>query len=130
MVRIYIVEDNESVQDLYVLFLSRMGHEIIGQAYNGIEGLVDLYFNHRRNPPDLLILDYTMPVKNGLELLQDLQKLNYIKNTKVLFITGVTEQKSLALEMGVSKYIQKPFNYEILNQSINELAFEETTIRT
>ncbi len=129
MVRVYIVEDNRLVQDLYVMYLSKMGHEIIGQSYNGIEALVDLYLNHRKNPPDLIILDYLMPGKNGLELLHDLQKLNYIKNTKVMLITGVTEQKSSALEMGVSKFLQKPFDYEILSQSIKELAFEETTIR-
>lgn len=129
MVRVYIVEDDRLVQDLYLMYLSRMGHEIIGQSFNGIEALVDLFFNHKENPPDLIILDYTMPGKNGLELLRDLQKLNYVKNIKVLFITGYAHLQNPALEMGVSKFVQKPFDYEILSQSIKELAFEETTIR-
>ncbi|MCG3222316.1 MAG: response regulator, partial [Candidatus Heimdallarchaeota archaeon] len=73
MVRVYVIEDDKVLQELYVMYLSRMGHEIIGQSYNGIEALVDLYFNFRENPPDIIILDYTMPGKNGLELLHDLQ---------------------------------------------------------
>ncbi|MCE7749548.1 MAG: response regulator [Candidatus Heimdallarchaeota archaeon] len=129
MVRVYVIEDDRLVQDLYVMYLSRMGHEIIGQSYNGIEALVDLYLNHRENPPDIIILDYTMPGKNGLELLHDLQELNYVKNIKVLFITGFAHLRHPALELGVSKFVQKPFDYEILSQSIKELAFEETTIR-
>ncbi len=129
MVRVYIVEDDRIVQDLYVMYLTRMGHEILGQSYNGLEALVDLYLNHRENPPDLIILDYTMPGKNGLELLQDLQELNYVKNIKVLFITGFAHLQHPALEMGASKFVQKPFDYEIFSQSIKELAFEETTIR-
>ena len=36
MVRVYVIEDDRLVQDLYVMYLSRMGHEIIGQSYNGI----------------------------------------------------------------------------------------------
>lgn len=129
MVRVYVIEDDRLVQDLYVMYLSRMGHEIIGQSYNGIEALVDLYLNHRENPPDIIILDYTMPGKNGLELLHDLQELNYVKNIKILFITGFAHLQHPALEMGVSKFVQKPFDYEILSQSIKELVFEETTIR-
>ena len=129
MVRVYVIEDDRLVQDLYVMYLTRMGHEIIGQSYNGIEALVDLYLNHRENPPDLIILDYTMPGKNGLELLHDLQELNYVKNIKVLLITGFAHLQHPALEMGVSKFIQKPFDYEILSQSIKELVFEETAIR-
>ncbi|MHA1219678.1 MAG: response regulator, partial [Candidatus Heimdallarchaeaceae archaeon] len=95
----------------------------------GIEALVDLFLNHRENPPDLIILDHNMPGKNGLELLQDLQELNYVNNIKVLFITGFAHLQHPALEMGVSKFVQKPFDYEVLSQSIKELAFEETTIR-
>ena len=127
MVRVYIIEDEKLLQDLYVMYLSRMGHEIIGQSYNGLDALVDLYLNHRMNPPDLIILDYKMPGKNGLELLHDLQELDYIKNTKVLFITGLTNLRFEALKMGVSKFVQKPFNYELLNQSIKEIIFEKTT---
>ena len=111
MVSVYIVENEKIVQDLYVMYLSRMGHEILGQSYNGIEALVDLYLNHRENPPDLIILDYTIPGKNGLDLLHDLQKLNYVKNIKVLFITGYAHLQNPALEMGVSKFVQKPFDY-------------------
>lgn len=125
MVRVYVIEDDKVLQELYVMYLSRMGHEIIGQSYNGIEALVDLYFNFRENPPDIIILDYTMPGKNGLELLHDLQELDYVKKTKVLFITGFANLQYPALEMGVSKFVQKPFDFNTLSQSIEELSIED-----
>lgn len=125
MARVYVIEDDRVLQELYVMYLSRMGHEIIGQSYDGVEALVDLYFNYKENPPDIIILDYSMPGKNGLEVIHDLQKLDYVKNTKVLFITGFAHLQSQALELGVSMFVQKPFNYEILNQSIEELSIKE-----
>ena len=128
MARIYVIEDDRVLQELYAMYLSRMGHEIIGQSYNGIEALVDLYFNHRENPPDIIILDYTMPGKNGLELFHDLQKLDYVKQTKVLFVTGFAHLQFPAREMGISGFVQKPFDYEILRQSIMELSIDESIL--
>ncbi len=127
MARVYIVEDERTLQDLYTMYLSKMGHEIIGQSYNGTEALVDLYINHKTNPPDLIILDYMLPGQNGLELLRDLQHINYTLKTKILFITGTSHLQFLASKMGVSKFIQKPFNFEVLNKSIKELGFEKTS---
>ncbi|NPD89321.1 MAG: response regulator [Asgard group archaeon] len=129
MSRVYVIEDDRALQQLYAMYLSRMGHEIIGQSYNGVEAIIDLYFNYRENPPDIIILDYTMPGKNGLEVFHDLQKLDYVKNTKVLFITGFANLQIQALELGVSMFIQKPFNYELLNQSIEELSLEDKYIQ-
>lgn len=121
MVRIYLVEDNKALQQLYQLYLSKMGHKIIGQSSDGIEALIDLYFNHRNNPPDILILDYKLPGKNGLELLEDLHKLNAIQQTKILFITGTDNLQLQAFKLGISKYIVKPLSFNILNQTINEI---------
>ncbi len=121
MVRIYLVEDDEVLQQLYQLYLSKMGHRIVGQSTNGIEALIDLYFNHRNNPPDILILDYKLPGKNGLELLEDLHKLDAIKQTKILFVTGMDNLQLQAFKLGVSKYIQKPLSFNILNQTISEI---------
>ena len=125
MVRVYVVEDDRALQELYCMYLTRMGHEIIGQSFDGVEAIIDLYFNHRENPPDIIILDYTMPGKNGLQVFSDLLKLKYIKNTKVLFITGFGNIQSKALDLGVSKFVQKPFDFNILNKSIEELSLKD-----
>jgi len=121
MADIYIVEDDKNLQELYVMFLSKMGHKIVGQSFNGEEALVDLYFNFEKNRPDILILDYHMPVKNGLELLEDLYDLNWINETKILFISSAIQFEINAYGRGIDKYVMKPFKFSSLGYVINEI---------
>ena len=121
MVKIYIVEDNEELQKLYVLNLTNNGHTIIGQSYNGEEALIDLYFNYGTNTPDILILDYNIPGKNGLELFNDLNNLGLLTNTSTLLISANKDLETQALEIGITRYINKPFYFKKLNEIISEL---------
>ncbi|MBY8999633.1 MAG: response regulator [Candidatus Heimdallarchaeota archaeon] len=120
MVDIYIVEDDENLQELYTLFLTKMGHRIVGQSFNGEEALIDLYFNFSNNRPDILILDYHMPIKNGLELLEDLTKLEWINKTKILFISATNPAEINSYQIPITKHVSKPFKFGSLSQLINE----------
>ncbi|MHA1417819.1 MAG: response regulator [Candidatus Heimdallarchaeaceae archaeon] len=121
MADIYIVEDDENLQELYTLFLTKMGHRIVGQSFNGEEALIDLYFNFKDSRPDILILDYHMPVKNGLELLEDLHELEWINKTKVLFITAADPEVIKSFQRPITKHVSKPFKFGCLKQLINEV---------
>ena len=118
---IYIVEDDESLQELYTMFLTKMGHRIVGQSFNGEDALVDLYFNFEGRRPDILIIDYHMPVKNGLELLEDLNDLDWINKTKILFISSASQSEINSQDRGIAKYVTKPFKFTNLGYVINEL---------
>ena len=121
MARVYIVEDDKDLQVLYKLYLSKMGHEIVGISYDGEEALIDLFCNYSANPPDIIILDHNMPNKTGLELLEDLQDLNYNQKTKILLITAESNLQHQASELGVSKYIMKPLKLRNLDKMIREV---------
>jgi len=121
VVNIYIVEDDENLQELYTLFLTKMGHRIVGQSFNGEDALIDLYCNFNNNKPDLLILDYNMPLKNGLELLEDLTELEWINKTKILFISATNPAEINNFQIPITKYITKPFRFGSLKQLISEV---------
>ncbi len=121
MADIYIVEDDENLQELYIMYLTKMGHRIVGQSFNGEEALIDLYFNFKDKKPDILILDYHMPMKNGLELLEDLYDLDWINRTKIIFISSTSQSEINAYEKGISKYVTKPFRFSSLGYVINEV---------
>ncbi len=126
MAKVYIVEDDDDLQEIYKMFLSRMGHEIIGQVADGDEALIDLYFNHKELPPDILIMDNNLTGKTGLNLLEDLKKLKSLNKTQVLFITGSSEIRYDALNLGVSRFIQKPFNFNLLGRIITDVMRENS----
>jgi DNA-binding response OmpR family regulator len=123
--RIYIVEDDENLQQLYKMFLSMDGHEIVGQTQNGYEAFVDLYFNYQENPPEILILDYKLPGKDGLEVLDDLMKLRKLDSTLVLFITGDQEVELDALRKGAARFVPKPCDFRQLGDIVREILYKQ-----
>ena len=66
--------------------------------------------------PDCVLLDWNMPVMNGLEFLQQLRAEYGPDNPTVVFCTTETEMSAieLAISNGAQEYIMKPFDEEIL----------------
>ncbi len=66
--------------------------------------------------PDAVILDWSMPVMNGLAFLEKMRRLNGGKHPKVIFCTIESSPKSMrrALDAGADEYIVKPFDNAII----------------
>ena len=69
-----------------------------------------------QTPPDLIVLDYNMPVMNGLEMLVALRADPQLKRTKVIMLTANSNPETVAAvgRLGVRDYITKPFEAETL----------------
>ena len=117
--RILIAEDEPGTNETYRLLLDDEGHEVTVTS-NGEECL-QIY---RRNVEafDLLILDYRMPVKDGGIVLQEVLKTN--PNQKVLIASAYSKTllRRLNLDVGNVKVLQKPFEPELLLDTVNELS--------
>jgi DNA-binding NarL/FixJ family response regulator len=62
-VRIVLIDDNRGVRETVAEMLTRSGHEIIGEADNGVAG-VQLALDER---PNLVVTDWRMPEVDGIE---------------------------------------------------------------
>ena len=117
--RILIAEDEPGTNETYRLLLDDEGHEVTVTS-NGEECL-QIY---RRNVEafDLLILDYRMPVKDGGIVLQEVLKTN--PNQKVLIASAYSKTllRRLNLDVDNVKVLQKPFEPELLLDTVNELS--------
>jgi CheY-like chemotaxis protein len=82
------------------------------EAENGVEGLA-LAAKER---PDLIVLDITMPVMNGIEMLGKLKSEGELKNIPVIMLTAESGKDNVLqiVKMGVKDYIVKPFKGEQL----------------
>jgi CheY-like chemotaxis protein len=76
-------------------------------AENGSEGLAVA----NREKPDLIVLDITMPVMNGIEMLGKLKEEPALKDIPVIMLTAESGKDNVMqiLKMGVSDYMVKPF---------------------
>ncbi|HUQ41538.1 MAG TPA: response regulator [Candidatus Limnocylindrales bacterium] len=73
--------------------------------------------------PDLLVLDVGLPEMSGLELLDEVQKVDELKNVPVMFETAVAnDHKSDFKARGVDAVVEKPFNIDELMRYVHKLA--------
>ncbi len=73
--------------------------------------------------PDLIMLDIMMPNKNGIDTCREIRKIPEFKDTMVLFLTALNDEKSEidGLNMGADDYIAKPIKPKLLVSRINAL---------
>ncbi len=120
MKRCLVVDDSPTVRKILCRIVSSMPFEV-QEAGDGREALERC----REAMPDVILLDWNMPVMDGLEFLQKLRQLDQGDRPIVIFCTTVNEveQISRALEAGADEYIMKPFDEQLLR-----IKFEQTGV--
>lgn len=123
--RILIVDDDEDIRNLMVLYLLDLGVEsvCVDCAIKGLEVLRD------QAPFDLIISDVIMPEMNGVEFIQHLA--GFYADTKIIICSSGGPSQSnemsanflmdLALERGASKALKKPFSKDDLIDVVTSL---------
>jgi two-component system chemotaxis response regulator CheY len=111
---VFVVDDEVFIQDLYLNLLALAGHRVVDSAFNGQEA-VDK-FKALAHPPDLVIMDHRMPVKNGVEATKEIRTID--PGVKVLFISADATAQARAVEAGALEFLEKPFTMDVLYRSI------------
>ena len=101
------------------------GIEIIDEANNGEECIEKLI----NSKPDVLLLDINMPIKNGIEVLEEIKKRSI--DVKVLILTVHNEVEYLlkAVDIGVDGYLLKDSESAELKKAINAVMSGENYIQ-
>ena len=120
---ILVVEDIPNVLELLEVTLRFQGYEVIS-AHNGQEALDIL----EKESPALIITDILMPKLDGFALMQKLRVNPKTMGIPVIFLsaTYVTpEDRTFALSLGASRFIEKPIDTEEFLLTIAELLSKE-----
>ena len=110
--KILVVDDNE--KNIQVLgSCLREANYMLGFAMDGIQALKLL---KESNDYDLILLDIGMPIMDGFETCKAIRKIDYLKETPIIFITAYNDIDSIVngFEIGGQDYITKPFNQKEL----------------
>lgn len=104
MPKVLIVEDDEALRTVFCMIVERAGYNV-QLAKDGSEGLKQL----SSFSPDIVLLDMLMPVKSGLELLQEAQVTKNYPETTVIVLSNLSDSKTIdkALELGAVKHLIK-----------------------
>jgi DNA-binding response OmpR family regulator len=82
-----IVDDDPSILEIYKTKFEQSGF-IVFTATNGDEGLAIV----REHKPDILLLDIQMPVKNGVEVIQEMCKDPELKGIPIVVLSNVDDE--------------------------------------
>jgi two-component system chemotaxis response regulator CheY len=106
-----VVDDSRVVRKVARRILEAHGFTV-AEAGDGQQALDAC----RAEMPDCVLLDWNMPVMNGLDFLKRLRAEYGPENPTVVFCTTETEMSSIELAMtcGAQEYIMKPFDEDIL----------------
>lgn len=104
--RILSIDDSKTIRLLLARLFRPFACELM-EAANGEEGLAVA----SRENPDLIILDYNMPVMDGIAMLRKMREDPGLKRTPVIMLTAESGPESLATvaRLGVRDYVTKPF---------------------
>ncbi|MBU6426968.1 response regulator transcription factor [Patescibacteria group bacterium] len=122
--KILIVEDDRETAEMIKLELESESHAV-EIAPDGADGS----FLARSYNYDVVVLDYSLPKKNGLEVCDDIRRAG--KTTPILFLSVADETsiKVAAFAKGADDYITKPFSFEELRARIKAVARRPDIIR-
>jgi len=116
-IRVLVVDDAPFLRGMVKYFLSYGGYEVCGEAGSG--KLAIEMFQYVR--PDLVIMDIIMPDMNGVEAVREIRNID--PSAKILMLSAISNKPviSLALEMGASDFLAKPFKRDAFLQKVRQV---------
>ncbi len=115
--KILIVEDNSDM--LHFIATQLQGEYQVVPARNGAEGLE----RAKANPPDLILADIMMPIKDGYQLCREIKSDLTTRHIPVVLVTAKADlsMKIEGLNQGADDYLTKPFSSEELRARVRSL---------
>ncbi len=115
--RFAVIDDAPFIRELLKQITIQNGGLCIGEAESGAGGLELI----KKNLPDLVFLDLVMPGKSGLEIIAE-AKLIW-PDLKIIACSTLDDERWIkkALELGVDKYLTKPFSKEQISDCLRQI---------
>jgi len=118
MPKVLLIEDEESLRNLYTRILSTKNYEVESAA----DGEIALSLL-KESKPDVIVLDIVMPNYSGVEILKILKNDGELKSIPVVMLTALSEMRRITecLDMGAVGYITKDSTVEEIVHRLNFL---------
>ena len=115
--RVLVIDDSRAMRFILKMALKTVATEVV-EAANGREALDRLA---DKGPFELALVDWNMPVMNGLEFVAAARAKPELAEMRIVMVTTEVEMSQIvkALEAGANEYVMKPFTAEILLEKLS-----------
>ena len=116
--KILTVDDSSTIRLIVAKAFKALDCDIL-EATNGVEGLAVAALER----PDIILLDLTMPIMDGAEMLSKLKSSPTLKNIPVVMLTAEAAREDVLriAKLGVRDYIVKPFEEEVVVERVGRI---------
>jgi two-component system chemotaxis response regulator CheY len=122
MTRAMVVDDSRAMRLVLSRILHAIGITVVGESSNGLEAI-----NHLAGASgvDLVLVDWNMPVMDGLEFIRRVRANPQFGGVRVLMVTTEVERENVAtaLAAGADEYVMKPFTSDVIVEKLRLLGF-------
>ena len=117
--RVLLIEDEPNIIEAISYILTRDGWTV--HTHSDGETAMDKV---AQGVPDLIILDVMLPGRSGYDILRDLRSRDSTKNVPVMMLTarGQAKDREMALSLGATEFMTKPFSNTDVLESVRTLA--------
>lgn len=122
--RALVVEDSSTIRMILCQYLRKMNMEVV-EAVDGRDALERL---KEMSPPDVVLVDWNMPVMSGIDFIRAVRELHVFDPLPLIMVTTNSEAEHLgtAMEAGANEYIQKPCTLDALREKLEALGLLTT----
>lgn len=115
--RILVVDDAMFMRKMLSDILNKAGHEVVGEAENGKDALR----KYRELQPDIVTMDITMPVCNGIEGVKLIK--DEFPKAIILMVSAMGQENMVmdSVKSGAQGFIVKPFDRDKIVMTIERL---------
>jgi two-component system chemotaxis response regulator CheY len=118
-VRALVVEDSSTIRMILCKYLRELNIQVV-EAADGLQALERL---KEMSPPDLVLVDWDMPVMSGIDFIRAVRGQQVYDPLPLIMVTTHSEGDYLsrAIEAGANEYIQKPCTLAALREKLDLL---------
>ena len=116
MARVLVVDDAAFMRKMVGDALTRGGHEVVGEAGNGLEAVA----RYQELKPEVTTLDITMPEKDGISALREIIELD--PSAKIIMCSALGQESKVleSIKLGAKDFVVKPFEAERVLEAIGK----------
>lgn len=114
---VLIVDDAAFMRMMIKDILSKGGYSVVGEAENGIKAVE----KYNELKPDLVLMDITMPEKDGIQALKEIKALD--GDAKIIMCSAMGQQAMVieSIQAGAKDFIVKPFQPDRVIEAVKKV---------
>lgn len=118
-----VVDDSRTTRMILGSVLRQLGFDV-AEAVNGKEAIESL--RAQTQPPDVVLLDWNMPVMDGYQLLRILRADPNYADVPIMMVSSENKAELIqrALTAGASEYVMKPFTRDVIREKLEILGLK------